>query len=640
MSAPTDNKVEATQAPAGDGLFEHTSSSSSVSERKHKDPSDLESTRSTPAEASAERGNVLAQYTEDQVMQMGRHYASKHGMDSELFARAAAVSRSPQGFNSMPFLSEEEKIGLNLEETKKWHIPPKLFAVIALGSMAAAVQGMDESVINGATLFYPRFFLKNTHRADLIEGLVNGSPYLCCAVFSCWTSDLWNRNLGRKWTIFWSCAISALGCIWSGFVNNWWHLFIARFFMGIGVGVNSATVPAYAAECIPSRIRGSLVMLWQFFTAVGIMFGYVSALAFYYVTDHGVGSGLNWRLMLGSACIPAFIVMCQVPFVPESPRWLMAKGRHAEAFDSLLQLRKEPISAARDTFYQYVLLQEENSYDASFFRKFMELFTIRRNRNGALGAWIVMFMQQFCGINVIAYYSSSIFVSSGFTEISALLASWGFGMLNFTFAIPAFLTIDKFGRRFLLLFTFPLMAIFLLVAGFGFLIDQEANPKGRLGMIIMGIYLFAAVYSSGEGPVPFTYAAEAFPLYLRDVGMSFATATCWFFNFILAFSWPNMRATFTETGAFCWYAAWNVIGFFLVLWFLPETKGLTLEELDDVFSVSAMKHARWQTAELWDDLQRNILRRNIPKQPALYEHQRMAITNPEWNDKSEVSHVE
>lgn len=585
--------------------------------------------------------NILTQYTEEQVMLMGRNYAVKYGLDPDLFARAAAVARAPSEFNSMDFLSEEEKQSLHKEYTHRWNMPRRLIHVIALGSMAAAVQGMDESVANGATLFYPKAFgVTHLKNADLIEGLVNSAPYLCCSVIACWTSDFWNRHLGRKWTIFWSCVISAITCIWSALVNTWWHLFIARFFLGFGIGIKAATVPAFAAECTPKHIRGSLVMLWQFFTAVGIMFGYVSSLAFYYVPDRGIGEGLNWRLMLGSACIPAFIVLFQVPFVPESPRWLMGKDRHAEAFASLKELRVAEITAARDCFYQYVLLQEEGSCDGSFFARLKEMFTIRRNRNGALGAWVVMFMQQFCGINVIAYYSSSIFVQSGFSVISSLLASWGFGMINFTFAIPAFFTIDRFGRRALLLTTFPLMAIFLLIAGFGFLINKETNSDGRLGMIITGIYLFACVYSSGEGPVPFTYSAEAFPLYIRNLGMSFATATCFFFNFILAFTWPRLQHAFTPTGAFGWYAAWNVIGFFLVLWFLPETKGLTLEELDEVFDVPTWDHACYQTRAFWNNIQRYILRRKVAPLPPLYKHQRLAVTNEEWNEKLEIQHIE
>ncbi|SGZ58929.1 CIC11C00000000075 [Sungouiella intermedia] len=593
------------------------------------------------ASREGEHGNILAQYTEKQTMQMGRNYALKHNLDPDLFGRAAALARSPGDFNSMEFLSPEEKEALHLEVTKKWHIPRKLVEVIALGSMAAAVQGMDESVVNGATLFYPKIMgITEMKNADLLEGLVNSAPYLCCSIV-CWSSDYWNKKLGRKWTIFWTCMISAITCIWQGLVNlKWYHLFIARFALGFGIGVKSATVPAYAAETTPAKIRGSLVMLWQFFTAVGIMFGYVTTLAFYYVGDHGISGGLNWRLMLASACIPALIVLIQVPFVPESPRWLMGKDRHTEAFQSLKILRFSEIEAARDCFYQYVLLKEEHSYSqGSYFSRVKEMFTVRRNRNGALGAWIVMFMQQFCGINVIAYYSSSIYIESGLSEVKAMVASWGFGMINFLFAIPAFYTIDTFGRRNLLLTTFPLMAIFLLVAGFGFWIPED-KKDGRLACITTGIYLFAAVYSSGEGPVPFTYSAEAFPLYIRDLGMGFATSTCWFFNFILAFTWPRLKNAFKPQGAFGWYAAWNIVGFFLVLWFLPETKGLTLEELDDVFGVSLREHAKYRTKELLYNFRKYVLRQQLPPFPPLYRHQRMAVTNPEWNEKTEVEHDE
>ncbi|KRZ98222.1 uncharacterized protein AC631_06018, partial [Debaryomyces fabryi] len=187
--------------------------------------------------------------------------------------------------------------------------------------------------------------------------------------------------------------------------------------MGFGIGIKSATVPAYAAECTPKQIRGALVMLWQFFTAFGIMLGYVACLAFYHVGDRGIGGGLNWRLMLGAAGLPAVFVLFQIPFVPESPRWLMGKGRHKDSYESLNAMRLDKIAAARDTFYQYVLLQEEAAYEGiPTWKRLIEMFTIRRNRNGAFAAWIVMFMQQFCGINAIVYYNSTIFIRSGFTE--------------------------------------------------------------------------------------------------------------------------------------------------------------------------------------------------------------------------------
>lgn len=586
-------------------------------------------------EEESDYTNVLTKYSQEEVMGMGKIYAQEHGLDEELFAQGAAVAQFPQRYQSFNFLDDEQKQALEKESKHRWRLSKKLYEVVAAGAVSAAVQGCDQVVINGATLFYPDAFgitlMKN---GDLIQGLVNGAPYLCASCIACWMSDWCNQRVGRRWVIFWTCVISAVTCIWQGFVNNWWHLFIARFMLGFGVGIKSATVPPYAAECAPKQIRGSLVMLWQFFTAVGIMFGYVLCLAFYRVPDLWVTTGLNWRLMLGSAALPAFIVLVQVPFIPESPRWLMGKGRHKEAFESLQKLRSSNISAARDCFYQYILLKTEGSYKIPTWRRLIEMFTVRRNRNGALGAWIVMFMQQFCGINVIAYYSSSIFIAADFSEIDALLASWGFGMINFTFAIPAFFSIDRFGRRPLLLFAFPYMCVFLLIAGFGFLID---DMNGRLAMVTTGVYLFTAVYSSSEGPVPFTYSAEAFPLYIRDLGMSFATATCWFFNFMLAFTWPRLQNAFKPTGAFGFYAAWNLIGFFMVLWFLPETKGLTLEELDRVFAVSAFKRARYHTRAFWNGIERKVFRRNIEPLPPLYSEKEGEV---EVLEKPQVEHLE
>ncbi|GME73751.1 unnamed protein product [Ambrosiozyma monospora] len=319
----------------------------------------------------------------------------------------------------------------------------------------------------------------------------------------------------------------------------------------------------------------------------------------------------------------------------------MGKERHEDAFKSLLDLRNTPLQAARDCFYMHVLLMEEQTTQISFIRKIVEMFTVRRNRNGALGAWVCMFMQQFCGINVIAYYSSTIFKESGFSVRDSLIASWGFGMLNWVFAAPAFFAIDKFGRRTLLLFAFPLMCAFLLLAGFAFWIDEQAHPDARVGVICLGIYLFTIVYSSSEGPVPFTYSAECAALYVRDVTMSFATATCWFFNFILSLTWPSMLKKFKPQGAFGWYAAWNGIGFFMVLWLLPETKGLTLEELDDVFDVPTYKHAAYQTRALGVWFQRSILRKDVPELPPLYKSHRMAIKNAKWDaDKTNTEHVE
>lgn len=223
---------------------------------------------------------------------------------------------------------------------------------------------------------------------------------------------------------------------------------------------------------------------------------------------------------------------------------------------------------------------------------------------------------QFCGVNVIAYYSSQIFLDAQFSPISALSASLGFGVVNWLFAIPAIYTIDTFGRRNLLLVTFPLMSLFLFFTGFSFYIP---NKDTRVACVALGVYLFGIVYSPGEGPVPFTYSAEAYPLYVRSYGMSLATATTWFFNFVLAITWPSMQAAFTHQGGFAFYATWNLIGFVMVLLFMPETKGKTLEELDQVFSVPTRLHAAWGLRQIPYFFKRYIFRQKDLKPEVLYE---------------------
>ncbi|KAL5523633.1 hypothetical protein ACEPAG_7806 [Sanghuangporus baumii] len=575
---------------------------------------------------NAKLANPLADIPQDQLMRDGALFARTYGLaDLETeFAKGALIAQDPLAFERLDVLTEDDKSVLRKEQTNRWHQTKTLYWLVIVCSVCAAVQGMDETAINGAQIYFgPQFHIDPyTQSGDAgqnqwLLGLVNSAPYLCCAVLGCWITDPLNRLFGRRGTIFISATFSFLTCIWQGVTNSWQHLFVARFVLGLGIGPKSTTVPVYAAECAPTPIRGALVMMWQMWTAFGIMLGFVSDLIFLKVHDPAHITGLNWRLMLASAGVPALFVMAQVFFCPESPRWLLGRGRVEDAYRSLARLRKDPLLAARDLYYIRVLLEIEESIDRG--HRFIELFSIPRNRRAALASFIVMFMQQFCGLNAITYYSTNVFTQAGFSVTSAFLASFGFGIINFLFALPAVKTIDTFGRRNLLLTTFPLMSLFLLLTGFAFWIPDSGNA--RIGVVALGIYLFGMVYSPGEGPVPFTYSAEAFPLYIRDIGMSFATATTWFFNFVVSITFPRLVGAFTPQGAFGWYAAWNAIGFVLILLFVPETKALSLEELDQVFSVPTRTHATYQLIALPRNIKKYIFRMKVEDVPPLYQHE-------------------
>ncbi|OJJ51343.1 hypothetical protein ASPZODRAFT_364370 [Penicilliopsis zonata CBS 506.65] len=568
--------------------------------------------------------NPLAGVPKEKLLEDVEKFCRQYGLEDHLdvFRKGALISQNPAQAQYLTELTEDEKAVLRREHTHKWSQPWQLYFLATMCSLAAAVQGMDETVNNGAQAIYLKQLGITTGRfstsmADNITGLVVGAPYLACAILGCWLTEPLNRYFARRGTIFISCLIAAVASIWEGVANSWVNLFIARFVLGLGIGSKSSTVPVYAAECSPAPIRGALVMMWQMWTAFGIMLGNIMGVAFMSLPDN-----LSWRLMLGSTVVLPLLVCAQVYLCPESPRWLIQHNKIPKAYESFRVLRPTDLQAARDLYYAHVGVELERKINRgkNFFTMFKELFTVPRNARATLATWIVMFMQQFCGVNVIAYYSTTIFTSSGYSTQQALLASMGTGILNWVFALPAFFTIDTWGRRNLLLFTFPWLSIFLFWSGFSFWI-QPSNPtsKKRVAMVTTGMYLFECFYSPGEGPVPFTYSAEAFPLHVREVGMSWATATTWCFNFILSLTWPHLLTTFKPQGAFSWYATWCLIGWVLILLFVPETKALTLEELDQVFSVSTRKHAAYQLRNAAWHFRVWILRQKLEPLPKFYE---------------------
>lgn len=344
-------------------------------------------------------------------------------------------------------------------------------------------------------------------------------------------------------------------------------------------------------------------MSWQLWTAFGIMCGFAANLIFYRV---GL---IAWRLQLGSAVLPAIPLALLVYLCPESPRWYLKKNRPKDAFASLCRLRLTRLQAARDLYYMHSLLQIEAALvgkRTNYVKRFVELFTIPRNRRAAVAAFTVMMSQQMCGINIISYYSSTIFQDAGATVLGALFTSFGFGALNFAFAFPALYLIDAFGRRSLLLSTFPCMIVTLLAAGMCFFIPATGNA--HLGPIATFIFIFTAFYSVGTGPVPFAYSAEVFPLTHREVGMSFAVASINFWGFLLSLTFFRIVAAFTIEGAFGFYAGLNVLCFVMILLFVPETKLRTLEELDYIFGVPTglfVRHVFRNSIPYW--LKRYIL---------------------------------
>ncbi|TFK44551.1 hypothetical protein BDQ12DRAFT_673197 [Crucibulum laeve] len=541
--------------------------------------------------------NPLHGISRNKLMAQVEAFAREQDMEDilPLLQKGALVAQNPAKFEFMEELDEEEKEVLRRETTHKWSQPRALYFTVILCSLAAAVQGWDQTGSNGANLSFPAEFNitsnpgdPNASRNEWIVGLINSGPYIASCLMGCWLADPLNNLLGRRGTIFFAGIFCTFSVIGSGCAQTWPQLFICRLLLGLGMGPKAVTVPVYAAENTPASIRGGLVMSWQLWTAFGIFLGFSANLALYQV------GSIAWRLQLGSAFLPAVPLVIGIYFCPESPRWLMKKGRYQDAYKSFKRLRNSELQAARDLYYVHRQLMEEFAVlkGSTYVSRFIELFTVPRIRRATLASWVVMIAQQMCGINIIAFYSSTIFSVAGYSVKSALLASFGFGLVNWLFAFPAVWTIDTFGRRNLLLFTFPNMAWTLLAAGFCFLIPT--SNSARVPLIAFFVFLFGAFYSPGEGPVPFTYSAEVFPLTHREMGMSWAVSTCLFWAAVLSLTFPRLLSAFGSVGAFGFYAGLNVVAFAMIFFLLPETKQRTLEELDYIFAVPTSKHIAYQ----------------------------------------------
>ncbi|KAH6623780.1 hypothetical protein F5144DRAFT_615477 [Chaetomium tenue] len=527
--------------------------------------------------------NPLEGIPRDELMSRVEVFAQEKGLTEHLalLRQGALVAQDPNNYEEIDgaeALDDEAKAALVKEVEHKWHLPSKLFLTIITCSIGAAVQGWDQTGTNGANIFFPAFYHldPDTTRGTLLIGLLNAGPYIGSAFIGCWLSDPVNNLWGRRGVIFFSAHFCIWPVIGSAFCQTWPQQLACRLLMGIGMGIKASTVPIYAAENSPAAIRGALVMSWQMWTAFGIFLGTAFNLAVW-----NAGHNLNWRLMLGAPFLPAVPLLILIYMCPESPRWYMKKNRYAKAWTSMSQLRHHP-------------LQRASCKPPPTTRRLLELLTIPRVRRATLAAFTVMIAQQMCGINIIAFYSTTIFQENGATDFQALLASFGFGLVNWLFSFPAFWTIDSFGRRALLLFTFPQMVWTLLAAG---LCTLMGEGTARTALVALFVYLFAVFYSPGEGPVPFTYSAEVFPLSHREMGMGFAVATCLFWAAVLGMTFPFLLKEASVVGAFGVYAGFNLVALVMIFFWVPETKQRTLEELDYVFAVPTRRFGAYQLTE-------------------------------------------
>ncbi|KAK0269219.1 hypothetical protein LTR35_014927 [Friedmanniomyces endolithicus] len=456
----------------------------------------------------------------------------------------------------VPGLTDEESTALSRESTHKWRQPKSLYFTIFVGALGAIEQGWAQTGINGANLYLPEAMgiASNSSHDAVVLGLINCGIYVGQAFFGAWLSDPVNSRVGRRGAIFAGSALCLVGNLGSAISPSWPVLVASRLVLGTGLGLNSSTVNVYAAECAPAYVRGGLAVTWQAFTAFGIFVGFLANVAL-----HDYDASVIWR-------------------------------RYDLAYASLSRLRNTELQAAIEIYSAYLSrrhhVKMHGDERQTFITKLRSLFTVPRTRYALYASSTVMLSQQLCGINIIAFYSTTIFSSSGFSATAALWASVVFGFINFVGAIPAIWTMDTLGRRSPLLWTLPAMAVIMLLASFTF-----SLPEGTARFVTLAglIYLFCAIYSPGMGPVPCAYSAEVYPSESREVGMSSAIFTASIWATVLSLTFPALLESLGEQGSFALYAALNVLAWVLCWAFVRETKNLTLDEMDGVFQDSPVE---------------------------------------------------
>src|SRR5689334_316493 len=426
----------------------------------------------------------------------------------------------------------------------------KSTVVAALGGL---LFGFDTVVISGAIDFLQRLyqltpFWKGFTVSAALIGTVIGSML----------AGIPGDRLGRRASLRWMAilyVVSAVGC---AFAWNWSALVFFRFIGGLGIGGSSVLGPMYIAEIAPAKWRGRLVGFFQFNVVFGILLAYLSN----YLVGLAVPGSAEWRWKLGVAAVPAAVFLVMLFGIPRSPRWLVKKKRIDEA-RQVLQLTGEKN-------YEGELQDIVTSIDADHVTE-DHLFAWKYRLPIFLAVTIGMF-NQLSGINAILYYLNDIFASAGFSQVSSDLQAVAIGATNLLFTVIAMTVIDRLGRKKMLLAGSVGTAVCLAGVAAVFLTHRHET------LLVWFLVGFIAFFAFSQGAVIWVYIGEVFPNRVRANGQSLGSFSHWFMNGAISLGFPLMAA---KSGGypFVFFSAMMVVQFFVVLFVYPETKGVSLEEM-------------------------------------------------------------
>ena len=435
--------------------------------------------------------------------------------------------------------------------------------ILAVISSVAAIGGFlfgyDTGVISGAILYIKQEYALSIIQEELIISMVSLG-----AILGAISGGPLCDKLGRKKIVLSSSLIfiiSAIGLSLAGSVNG---LIGWRFLVGFAIGVSSATAPLYIAELSPRHIRGGLVTINQLFITIGILGSYL--IGFLFVDTQ------SWRIMFVLAGIPAAFQFLIMAFFPESPRYLINIGEKDRAFNILKKLRATEEHAQLEITHIEKMRNTRKPHWSELISK--------RVRPALLAGIGVTIIQQITGINTIIYYAPTIFKFAGVgSDKAALLATTWVGIVNVLMTFVAIYLLDKVGRKPLLLFGLGGMAISLIILGIGF--DQTVS-KGLVGiMALICLFVYIASFAYSLGPIGWLLNSEIYPLHIRGKAMGVATCANWVSNFIVTATFLNLINIFGKAGTFWLYGGIGILGIFFIWRLVPETKGKSLEEIED-----------------------------------------------------------
>ncbi len=435
-------------------------------------------------------------------------------------------------------------------------------------ALAGLLFGLDIGVISGAEGFIQKDFkLSNA----VIEFIV--SALLVGAVFGALASAYLSNHFGRRNTILFSAVIFVVGSLACAVAPSEHVLIGARFFLGIAVGMASFTAPLYLAEISPEAVRGGMISMYQLMITIGIVLAFASNTWLASYANIGGVVGGHWRVMLGVIAIPAAVMFLGVLFLPESPRWLCLKGfrDRAEAVFRKMKLDEAELRA------ELAAIEDSLKVRQSGLSLFLENSNFRRAIALGVGLQVI---QQFTGMNVFMYYAPRIFNIAGFTD--TLDQMWGTVLVGVTNVLATFIAIafvDKLGRKPIMFAGFVVMGASMFAVGTFFNIGVAGKPELAFAAIA-ALLLFIIGFAMSAGPIIWVLCSEIYPLAGRDLGVMASTGTNWIANAIVGMTFLTMLHKLGDGNTFLLYGALNVLFILFFLFFVPETKGVSLEKIE------------------------------------------------------------